>query len=201
MSTPHHPPSTCFQSCPLLTTHRLPVSSHVHSSPPSVYLFPVMSTPHHPLSTCFQSCPLLTTHRLPVSSHVTPHHPLSIYSSHVHSSPPMSTCSTFHYIPCPLLATHCLAVLLHVQSCLPVTPHHPLSSCSTSSHVHSSPPTVYLVHSSAVLLFPVILLLYLFPHHPFYLAVLHRLQSCPLLTTHLSSCSTSSHVHSSPPIV
>ena len=39
----------CFQSCPLITTHRLAVSSHVHSTPPTVYLFYIqaISTSHH----------------------------------------------------------------------------------------------------------------------------------------------------------
>ena len=168
----------------LLATHCLAV------------LLPVMSTPRHPLSSCSTS-------------------------SHVLSSPP--TLKLFYIQSCPLLATHCLAVLLPVMS----TPRHPLSSCSTSSHVHSSPPTVYL--------FPVMST----PHHPpctcfqscpstclpLTSTSTHRLpvsshvhssptpctcfQSCPLFTTH-PSCpllttqsvlSTSSHVHSSPPIV
>ena len=179
MSTPHHPPSTCFQSCPLLTTHRLPVSSHVHSSPPTVYLFPVMSTPHHPPSTCFQSCPLLTHPTCLVMS--TPHHP-PLPPSHVHSSPPtvyLFHMSTPHHPP---------------SSMFPVmsTPHHPPSTCfqscplltthrlPVSSHVHSSPPTVYLFPVCSTTHRPVMST----PHHP------------------LSSCSTSSHVHShSPPTV
>ena len=155
MPSPRHPPSTCFHSCPLLTTHRLPVSSHVHSSPPTVYLFPVC-----PLQS---SRPLLTTHRLPVSSHVhsspptvylfpvmsTPHHPPST----CFQSCPLLTTHRLSFQSCPLLTTHCLAVLHPVMSTphhplsscstsVMSTPHHLLSSCSTSSHVHSSPPIV-----------------------------------------------------------
>ena len=133
MSTPHHPQSNCFQSCPLLTSHCLAVSSHVHSSPPTVWLFPVMS--------------IHTTHCLTVSSHVHSTPP-TVWLFPVVSTPhlPLSNC----FQSCPLLTSHCLAVLLPVMS----TPHHPQSSCfqscplltthslAVSSHVHSSPPTV-----------------------------------------------------------
>ena len=130
----------------------------------------------------------------------TPHLPLSgcSTSSHIHSSPP--TVWLFYFQSCPLLTTHCLAVLLPVMS----TPHLPLSGCSTSSHVHSLPPTVWLFYfQSCPLLISRCLALFYFQSCPLLaircLAVLLPVMSTPRHP--LSSGSTSSHVHSSPPIV
>ena len=133
MSTPHHPQSSCSPS-------------HVHSSPPTVYLFPVMSTPHHPPSTCFQSCPLLTstiyllplltTHQSTCSTTQScPHHPLATLtthrlpiSCHVHSSPPTlylssHVHSTTHRLLFPVMSTPHHPPSTSFQSCPLITTH------------------------------------------------------------------------------